>query len=225
MSDQLEAILQLANTPALKGALRPHIYEADGSVMWESVLYDGLSHNQKIALGWAYALWRDEKPPEDWIDPFPAFHEVDLETRTAILRAFAARHGFTHFEIDAQEPPLRIAGSEEARNEALHRLAEHPRFMGFLARLVSGPTTPKDWSTRGLSGGERVAVSWAYAIRMAALPPESFRDPFEGFSVLDFEMKAFILRIFAEANGFFQFEPARTLTHAEKLYEKMRPKG
>jgi hypothetical protein len=32
MSDQLEAILQLANTPALKSVLRPHIYEADGSV-------------------------------------------------------------------------------------------------------------------------------------------------------------------------------------------------
>ena len=52
MSDQLQAVLQLAKTPALKEVLLPHVYESERSVMWESVLYDGLSHSQKIALGW-----------------------------------------------------------------------------------------------------------------------------------------------------------------------------
>lgn len=65
MSDQLQAIVQLANTPALKDVLWPHIYETQDSVMWESVLYDDRTHSQKVALSWAYALWRDEKPPED----------------------------------------------------------------------------------------------------------------------------------------------------------------
>ena len=224
MSDQLKAIIQIASTPALKAVLLPHVYEAERSVMWESVLYDGLTHSQKIALGWAYSIWRDEKPPEDWLDPFHGFHEVDLETRTAILRAYAARHGFTHFEIDSQEPPLLPPGSEQARQAALDRLAEHPSLMDFLDVLATGRAAPKDWNTRGLSGGETTAVSWAYAIRAAKLPPETFRDPFEGFSILDLEMQAFILRVLAEANGFFQFEALRTLSQAEKLYEKMRPK-
>jgi hypothetical protein len=225
MSDQLKATLQLAGSPALKAVLLPHVYEAEKSVMWESVLYDGLSHSQKIALGWAYALWRDEKPPEDWLDPFHAFHEVDLETRTAILRAFATRHGFTHFEIDSHEPPLLPAGSEKARQSALDRLAEHSSFMGFLDVLATSRAAPETWSTKGLSGGQKAAVSWAYAIRTAKLPPENWRDPFEGFSILDMDMQAFVLRVFAEANGFFQFEASRTLSQVEKVYEKMRPKG
>jgi hypothetical protein len=224
MSDQLKAILQLAGAPALKAVLLPHVYEVERSVMWESIPYDDLSHSQKVALSWAYALWRDERPPEDWVDPFHGFHEVDLETRTEILRAFATRHGFTHFEIDAHEPPLLPGGSEEARASALHRLAEHPRFMGFLDGLAHRRTTPENWNTGGLSGGQKAAVSWAYAIRQAKLPPENFRDPFEGFSVLDMDMQAFVLRVLAEANGFFQFEPTRTLNQAEKFYEKMRPK-
>lgn len=225
MSDQLQAVLQLARTPALKEALLPHVYETERSVMWESVLYDGLSHSQKIALGWAYALWRDEKPPEDWLDPFHAFHEVDLETRTAILRAFATRYGFTHFEIDTQNPPMLAAGSEEARQVALERLAEHRSFMSFLDVLATSKSAPENWNTKGLSGGQKAAVSWAYSIRSTKLPPETWRDPFEGFSVLDLDMQSFLLRVFAEANGFFQFEVSRTLTQAEKSYEKMRPKG
>jgi len=200
MSDQLKAIIQIASTPALKAVLLPHVYEAERSVMWESVLYDGLTHSQKIALGWAYSIWRDEKPPEDWLDPFHGFHEVDLET------------------------PLLPPGSEQARQAALDRLAEHPSLMDFLDVLATGRAAPKDWNTRGLSGGQKAAVSWAYAIRAAKLPPETFRDPFEGFSILDLEMQAFILRVLAEANGFFQFEALRTLSQAEKLYEKMRPK-
>jgi hypothetical protein len=225
MSDQLKAILQLASTPALKAVLLPHVYESEGSVMWESVLYDGLTHSQKIALTWAYGLWRDERPPEDWVDPFHDFHKVDLETRVEILRAFATRHGFTHFEIDTQEPPLHEAGSQEARQAALWRLAEHPSFISFLDVLATRQGSPESWNTGGLSGGQRAAVSWAYAIRQGKLPPENFRDPFEGFSILDMEMQAFVLRVLAEANGFFQFEPTRTLTQAEKFYEKMRPKG
>lgn len=224
MSDQLKALLQIANTPALKAVLRPHVYEADGSVMWESVLYDGLSHSQKTALSWAYALWRDEKPPGDWVDPFQGFHEVELETRTECLRAFATRHGFTHFEIDAEEP-LHVAGSSRARQSALNRLAEHLSFISFLDVPVRSRARPENWDMWGLSGGQRAAISWAAAIWQAEFPPENFRDPFEGFSVMDLEMQAFVLRVFAEANGFFQFEPKRTLTHAEKLYEKLRPKG
>ena len=117
------------------------------------------------------------------------------------------------------------AGSEEARQAALDRLAEHPSFMSFLDGLAHGQATPENWSMPGLSGGQKTAVSWAYAIRTGSLPPEKFCDPFEGFSTLDMDMQAFVLRVFAEANGFFQFEPTRTLTQAEKFYEKMRPKG
>jgi hypothetical protein len=217
MSDQIKALLQLANTPALRGVLLPCVDEARQSVMWESVLYDDRSHSQKIALSWAYVIWRDEKPPEDWLDPFHEFHEVNIETREAILRAFATRHGFTHFEIDTNEPPELPGGSEEARQHALERLADANSLYG----LFDAETSPEKWNVRGLSGGERTAASWAYAIRLAKLPPNGWRDPFEGFSILDVQVQAYILRVFAEANGFYEFEPKRALTAMEKFAKRM----
>jgi len=225
MSTQMDSIQILAGHPLLTPVFDRILNRANESIDWDSVDYPALDEPQRLGLSWAYAVWKDVAPPEEWTDPFDAFHRVSLDLRSAVLRSFATRHGFTHFEIDADEP-LHSSGTEEARESALHRIAEHSKAMAYVGPFVDRKVPIEKWSSRGWSGGQKALLSWAYSIRKAHCPPkEGWRDPFEGFSIMDSDMKAFVLKVFAEANGFFCFEARRTKSEMEKLLKTLYPKN
>jgi hypothetical protein len=98
--------------------------------------------------------------------------------------------------------------------KAIEILLEHPIYQHFLGPVYdrNNQTCHFDKINYGvLSGGERAAISWAFAIWEDKQPPKQdyqdwpgylMRDPFEGFGVMQTDLQQIILRAFAYRWGF-----------------------
>jgi hypothetical protein len=224
VSKQMDALLIIAECPPVTDMFRPIVNRTTETIHWDQLDYPKLNQSQKIAAAWAYVIWSDARPPESWADPFHDFHTIPIELRGAILRSYETRQGFTHFEIESDDP-LHVAGSEAARLNALYRLAEYPKSMHLIDPYVEKKVPPNQWKSVGLSGGQKTVLSWAYAIRMGKMPAkEGWRDPFDGFSIMDEDMQIVLLKALAEANGFSLFEAYRTKGALEAFLTKMGEK-
>lgn len=96
MSRQMDAVLIIARHVTMASVLLPAIH--DDEIEWDAIQYEQLSAAQKIAVSWAYAIWRDSFTDNErgYRDPFSDFDVLDDDLKQVILQAFAYRHGFTH---------------------------------------------------------------------------------------------------------------------------------
>ncbi len=106
MSNQMKALMMLANHPRLEHILAPAIDVKREEFHWRKINYGVLSGGQKVALSWAYCIWEDKQIPEwnesdakekfalrDGVrDPIAAFGVLDRELQVLMLQALLVRH-------------------------------------------------------------------------------------------------------------------------------------
>ena len=80
--------------------------------------------------------------------------------------------------------------------KAMIVLLEHPLFERLLKPILVLERASVEWdclSYGELSGGEKAALSWAYGIWTGGPVPKGWRDPFEGFGVMDAQLQRTIM--------------------------------
>ena len=94
MTNQLKAVLMIADHSALSGCLKPAINIETETIYWDKINYAALSGGQQTAISWAYSIWTDSQAPAEkgYRDLFDHFGSLDRELQQIILTAFAFRH-------------------------------------------------------------------------------------------------------------------------------------
>jgi hypothetical protein len=97
--------------------------------------------------------------------------------------------------------------------EAVLMVANHPTISRIMNPVIDKDRETIRWSEINypvLSGGERAAISWIWCIWSDAQVPmdTGWRDPFDGFGVLDGNLQALIMKAFAHRWGFGPSEAA-----------------
>ena len=92
MSNQLRAVLLIAEHPAISHVMLPLIAIAREDIDWRSLNYGVLSGGQKAAVSWLYSIWTDGPVPKGWRDPFEGFGVMDRKLQLLVLQALATRH-------------------------------------------------------------------------------------------------------------------------------------
>jgi len=92
--------------------------------------------------------------------------------------------------------------------KAILLIANYPALKPVVLPLIDTETETiffEDLSYGSLSGGIKTAVTWIYCIWTDELPPREWgwRDPFEGFGVMDAELQKLILKAMAYRHGGF----------------------
>ena len=83
--------------------------------------------------------------------------------------------------------------------EAVLMIAAHPVIKDALMPIIDVAKEEIHWGDFNygvLSGGQKAAVSWVYAIWQDQSPDavRHFRDPFEGFGVMSRELQALVVK-------------------------------
>lgn len=91
LSQQMRAVLIVFNADSnLMKVVRPHIDLERESIDWERINDIPLCKGHRSAIGWAFALWRDEKPK---INCFDGALSMSSLLKVAVLEALCLRWG------------------------------------------------------------------------------------------------------------------------------------
>lgn len=106
ISSNMRAVLVLLGKKELRKLLGPLMNIERDEIDWKRINYGTLSGGFQSALSWAYSLFCDEAPPEDWgwRDPFSSFGVMDRDLQVLAIKGLGVRHGF--IEINIKDRPL-----------------------------------------------------------------------------------------------------------------------
>jgi hypothetical protein len=93
MSNEMKAVLMIAEHPAMKDILMPAIDIDRDEIRWDRIDMPGLSGGQRTALSWAYAIWTGSQidPSTGMRDPFDGFRSMDRSLQVSVIGALAVR--------------------------------------------------------------------------------------------------------------------------------------
>ena len=81
--------------------------------------------------------------------------------------------------------------------EAVLMIAENPVIRTHFLAVIDVKREEINWDDFPygvLSGGQKAAVSWVYAIWTDGPVPEGWRDPFEGFGVMNRDLQGTVIK-------------------------------
>lgn len=105
MSQQRKAVMTIISTcEDMNRYASPHIDLSKDQINWDPIFKVRWTTSQKTALGWAFALWRDEPRPR--LNIFENSSAMDRELQVAVLHALMIRWGVPSQSFnDATVPP------------------------------------------------------------------------------------------------------------------------
>ena len=109
MSQQMKAVMTIISAcDDMNRYASPHIDLRLDKIDWDPIFKVRWTTSQKTALGWAFALWRDEPRPR--FNVFESSSAIDRELQNAILHALMIRWGFGRKSIELFEQQTTILG-------------------------------------------------------------------------------------------------------------------
>ena len=109
MSQQMKAVMTIVSACSdMNRYASPHIDLRLDKIDWDPIFKVRWTMSQKTALGWAFALWRDEARPR--LNVFENSAAMDRELQVAVLHAAMIRWGFGKKSIELFDQQTTILG-------------------------------------------------------------------------------------------------------------------
>lgn len=105
ISSNMRAVLVLLGKKDIRKLLGPLMNIERDEIDWNKISYGSLPGGFQSALSWAFSLFCDEVPPQDWgwRDPFSSFGVMDRDLQILALKGLGVRHGF--IEVNVKDKP------------------------------------------------------------------------------------------------------------------------